>query len=356
MTILVVGGTGTLGRQIVRESLQQGFEVKCLIRSFGRSAFLKKWGSTLVYGDLASPETIPTAFKGIRIVVDTSTIRSSDNYRADHIEWTGKLALLESAILAKIKLFVFFTLMVPEAFVPKIPLLELKRKFIGKLTALRDDIHSLIYHLDGFFQGLLEQYALPVLEKEKIWLTKTQRPLAYINSQDAAKQVLTDIAMYELKVLTKPKHIVLYGLRFLTPIKIIDLCERLSGQQANTSYLPTYIIFGLRTCLRLFEFTWNIADRLQYYDLLERPLLPRRGDRIITGSYVRDNIRIPDVLFTDKDLELIAYEGEPIIDPRRTGNRESIESYLRDYFLLMRRGSFVESKKSTISALVDRSK
>jgi uncharacterized protein YbjT (DUF2867 family) len=64
MTILVIGGTGTVGSEVVRQLAARGDQVSVLVRSEAKAKALPK-GVTPVTGDLNDPPSLRSAMKGI---------------------------------------------------------------------------------------------------------------------------------------------------------------------------------------------------------------------------------------------------------------------------------------------------
>lgn len=291
MSILVLGGTGTLGRQIVKQALDEGYQVKCLVRDFRRGAFLRNWGADLVYGDLSKPSTIPIALKGVSIVIDAATIRSTSNYTSETVDWRGKIALIEAAKLVGLKKYLYFSVL-NAANNSAIPLLDLKLKVEKELE--KSGLNYTVFQCSGFFQGIISQYALPVLENETIWLQGDAAPVAYLDTQDAAKAVVQSLK----EVAYDKRTVSLIGRKFWTSKEVIELCERLSGKTAKISYIPGIGFSILRRFFRFFEFTWNISDRLQFGEIVN-----------------------------DKNASM-----KPTNEISWVTDRLSLESYLQDYF------------------------
>lgn len=265
MRITIIGATGTLGRQIARQALDQGYEVNCLTRNLKRAAFLKEWGAELTYSDLSIVETIPLTLKGSSIIIDASTIRSTDEYTLESIDWKAKIAIIEAAKAAQVKHYIAFA---PKKTLEKdtdVILLKLKRKFKEYLS--KSGLPYTIFYVDGFFQGLINQYAVQVLEKEPIWITKEQNTLYYIDAIDAAKQVIKGLP----KIIEKEsdKEFLLLGSKPWKPLEVVELCEQLCGQKANVKYLPLGILKLLSNALNFFQWSRNIADRLSFANVLE---------------------------------------------------------------------------------------
>ena len=261
MSLLIIGGTGTLGRQIVLQALTKGYQVRCLVRNFRKANFLKEWGAELVYGDLTKPETIPPCLKGITAIIDASTSRPDDFDSLKTVDWEGKLYLIEAAKAANIERLIFFSAQNVEQFT-NIPLMKLKYRIEQKLK--ESQIPYTIFRLTGFYQGLIEQYAIPILENLPIWVTNENMYVAYMDTQDIAKFCLRALQLPK----TKNQIFSLNGLKGWLSSEIITLCEQLAGQSAKVQRIPSFLLKLVSNFFGFFEWGQNISDRLAFVEIL----------------------------------------------------------------------------------------
>nr|YP_009398439.1 hypothetical protein [Lophocladia kuetzingii]ARW67625.1 hypothetical protein [Lophocladia kuetzingii] len=296
MTILIIGATGTLGRQIAKKALNEGFQVKCLVRNFRKAAFLKEWGADLVYGDLTLPETIPLALIGATAIIDCSTTRPTDLYNLNLIDLKSKYILIESAIKANIKRYIFFSLLNSMNH-KKIPLINLKLLIEQRLK--QSNINYTIFNVPGFFQGLISQYALPILDKNSIWVTKESSAISYVNTQDIAKITIKSLAVYQFNNNILP----LIGHKSWTSAQIIELCEKISGRRAKITKIPITLLRFLVYLTKFFQWTWNISERLAFVDMI--------STQYSTKTSMKEILYVLKIEY--KDLE-------------------SLETYLQEYF------------------------
>ncbi len=100
MSVLVLGGTGTVGSQVVRELVAKKVPVRVLTRSEEKAAKLPK-GADPVIGDLLKPETIKTIFKGADGVLLLNTVSST--------ECTEGLLAVNGAVMGHVRRVVYIS-------------------------------------------------------------------------------------------------------------------------------------------------------------------------------------------------------------------------------------------------------
>jgi uncharacterized protein YbjT (DUF2867 family) len=306
MPLLVIGATGTLGRQIVRQALNEGFAVRCVVRNIRKASFLKEWGAELIYGDLKSPSTLPHAFKGVTAVIDASTGRPTDNLSVKDLDWDGKLAILQAAKVAQVNRFIFFSILNSDKYA-YIPLMKLKSNF--EFILQNSGVPYTIFQVSGFFQGLIGQYALPILEQQPIYVTKEALPVSYIDTADIAKFCIRSLSLSE----TENSTFALGGSNALLSADLIKKCETLSGQKAKINQLPLLTVKIGRYLTNFFQWSWNISDRLAFvevfsgsedfsidYDVLKHPFKIEPEELLSVDTYFKQYFE--QILTKLKDL------------------------------------------------------
>jgi uncharacterized protein YbjT (DUF2867 family) len=261
MTLLIVGATGTLGRQITRRALDQGYEVRCLVRNQKRAAFLKEWGAQLVSGNLLDAETLDDALEGVTAVIDAATARAADPLSIKQVDWQGKLNLVAAMQRANIDRYVFFSILDSEQF-PNVQLMQIKHCM--ELYLAESGLNYTILRPAGFMQGLVGQYAIPILEGQSVWLTGKTSPIAYMDTIDIAKFAVQALKVPETIKQTYP----VVGSRAWAAQDIIKLCERCSDKTAKVTTVPLALVRATRSTLRFFQWAWNIADRLDFTEVM----------------------------------------------------------------------------------------
>lgn len=260
MNLLVVGATGTLGRQVARHALDQGHKVRCLVRNQRKGAFLKEWGAELVTGDLCDPETLPPALEGIDAVIDAATARATDSLSVQEVDWGGKVNLIRAVKDAGIERYIFFSIIDAEKH-RNVPLMEIKyctEQFLKEL-----DLKYTVLRLCGFMQGLIGQYAIPILDNQVVWVTGASTAIAYMDTQDIAKFAIRALEVPE----TEQKIFPVVGSKAWNAQEIITICEGFSGNNARISRLQLPFLRLMRRITGFFKWGRNVSERLSFAEV-----------------------------------------------------------------------------------------
>ena len=260
MQVLVVGGTGTLGRQIARRAIDAGHQVRCMVRKPRKGAFLQEWGCELTCGDLLDPETIDYALDGIDAVIDAATSRPDDSASVYTTDWDGKLNLLRACEKAGVKRYVFLSLLAAEKHL-NVPLMDIK--FCTERLLADSSFDYTILQGVAFMQGLIGQIAIPVLENQTVWVSETPTAVAYMNTQDVARFAVAALERPE----TIRRSFPVVGPKAWTSEEIVQFCEKSSTKTAKVIRVSPFLIGLSQRVVSFFEQSVNMAERLAFAEV-----------------------------------------------------------------------------------------
>ncbi|MFM1800142.1 MAG: hypothetical protein RLZZ117_2420 [Cyanobacteriota bacterium] len=257
MRVLLVGGTGTLGRQVARRALDEGHIVRCMVRYPRKAAFLQEWGCELTRGDLLEPDSINYALEGQEAVIDAATSRATEPGTCFTVDWTGQQNLFHAVQKSSITRFIFFSILNAYHHLD-VPLMEIKARSEDWLKASHLDYT--ILHCAAFMQGLIGQYAIPILEGQTVWVSGVPTPIAYMNTQDLARFAVASLHRDQ----TIRQIFPVVGPHAWTTGQITQLCERYSGKEAKIARVPPLFLHLMRSVANFFDASVNVAERLAF--------------------------------------------------------------------------------------------
>ena len=304
MKVLVIGGTGTVGRQIARTAIDAGHQVRCMVRTPRKASFLQEWGCEITQGDLLDIASIEYALEEVEAVIDAATSRPDDPKNVYETDWEGKLNLYRSCDRLGIKRVIFLSLLSAEKH-RQVPLMDIK--YCTEKLLENSSLDYTILQGVAFMQGLISQYAIPVLESETVWISGTPSEIAYMNTQDVAKFAVT--ALNREQTIRNSYPVV--GLKGWKADEIIKLCEKSCGKEKPSKVLKVskFLIELTQNILSFFESSLPIADRLAFSE--------------VSGGGISLNANMEE---TYKAFGL---------DPKETS---SLEKYIREYYsIIMKR-------------------
>ncbi|HXF62290.1 MAG TPA: SDR family oxidoreductase, partial [Caldilineaceae bacterium] len=124
--ILVVGATGLVGDMIARSLLEQGQDVRILVRPGSNYRSLVDAGAKPVEGDLKEPASLVTACSGVETLITTATAGSRGGADTPQtVDLEGNRRLIDAARQAGVQQFIFISTIGADEASP-VPLLRAK--------------------------------------------------------------------------------------------------------------------------------------------------------------------------------------------------------------------------------------
>lgn len=110
--ILVTGGTGLVGKHLVRFLVEKGRPVRCLVRSKQKATQLLPQQVELLEGKINDPVVLKRACKGVRNVIHlVAVIREQGQQTFEHINVEGTLNLVVAANSAGVERFIHMSVL-----------------------------------------------------------------------------------------------------------------------------------------------------------------------------------------------------------------------------------------------------
>jgi uncharacterized protein YbjT (DUF2867 family) len=173
--ILVIGGTGKVGNELIKQLSQKGIKAKVLVRSAQKSETVKNLGHEPVEGDYTKAATLDNAFKGVEKLFLLTTSASADSWA------TNEIAVIEAAKKAGVKKVVLLSAV---GSAPDSPIGIAREHAKTEEHLKKSGLAYTILQPGGFMQNFLNQTA--TIKQGALYGNFKEGKMAFIDARDIA--------------------------------------------------------------------------------------------------------------------------------------------------------------------------
>jgi uncharacterized protein YbjT (DUF2867 family) len=252
--ILVVGATGRVGGAAVENLLEEGFEVRALVRRPEKGERLSAMGAELAVGDATTPNTLRAAVRGCSGVI-SALAAGPGRGAAEDVEYRGNMNLLSAARSAGVGHFVYSSVhLADHPLAQKVGAFREKARFEKELLAA-EDVSFTILRPAIFMETLDMMIQGPVAFVPG----RQRRPVSLIAARDIARAAVRAIrrdilGRYEL---AGPEAVTFDG--------AFERLGRGRGEKIRTLHVP---LVTLRAAGHFSPYVREMAQMMALFDVM----------------------------------------------------------------------------------------
>jgi uncharacterized protein YbjT (DUF2867 family) len=245
--VLVVGGTGMLGGQVVTALLSRGKRVRALVRPASDAAALMQAGVEIARGDMMEPASLLRALDGVDAVITTAA-GYTHHSRGDTavIDTVGNRNLIDIASQSGVRRFVLTSILTSDK-TPEVPHFWNKKLAEDRLEEKGVPFVSL--RPGAFLDAIAQMGGDPLAKGRFMWFGSPTIPLTFVLTEDVAGYLADAVDVPGVE----GQRIDIGWDRPVSIQQVAQVAGGLVGREIRVRSIPASVINGLSTVVGKFN-------------------------------------------------------------------------------------------------------